>query len=240
MEPYLALCIDFLRNLREIFNMKKYKNILKNREDAAKKLYDVIPMQKLKDENWKLIAVSKGGLDLAYHIRGKFKNSINILFSEAIMAPNNSECEIARVCESEEIVINEKLVSSFEIKYDYIYGEARRKHEEKILSYIYQYRKGLPFVSMQNQVVLLIDEGSETGLKFLTALKTILAQRPKAIYIAVPVIPSDVLEFLEPFADDLFFLHSIDDYVETALYYEELENIDEDRIEKILGEKNEI
>lgn len=220
--------------------MKKYKNILKNREDAAKKLYDVIPMQKLKDENWKLIAVSKGGLDLAYHIRGKFKNSINILFSEAIMAPNNSECEIARVCESEEIVINEKLVSSFEIKYDYIYGEARRKHEEKILSYIYQYRKGLPFVSMQNQVVLLIDEGSETGLKFLTALKTILAQRPKAIYIAVPVIPSDVLEFLEPFADDLFFLHSIDDYVETALYYEELENIDEDRIEKILGEKNEI
>lgn len=220
--------------------MKKYKNILKNREDAAKKLHEVIPMQKLKDENWKLIAVSNGGLELAYQIRSKYKNSINILFSEAIMAPNNSECEIARVCESEEIVINEKLVTSFGIQYDYIYGEARRKHEEKILSSIYQYRKGLPFASMHNQVVLLIDEGSETGLKFLTALKTILAQKPKAVYIAVPVIPSDVLEFLEPFADDLFFLHNIDDYVETSLYYEELENIDEDRIEKILGEKSEV
>ncbi|MDP2894339.1 MAG: phosphoribosyltransferase [Sulfurimonas sp.] len=220
--------------------MKKYKNILKNREDAAKKLHEVIPMQKLKDENWKLIAVSRGGLELAYHIRSKYKNSINILFSEAIMAPNNSECEIARVCESEEIVINEKLVTSFGIQYDYIYGEARRKYEEKILSSIYQYRKGLPFASMHNQVVLLIDEGSETGLKFLTALKTILAQKPKAVYIAVPVIPSDVLEFLEPFADDLFFLHNIDDYVETSLYYEELENIDEDRIEKILGEKSEV
>jgi putative phosphoribosyl transferase len=220
--------------------MKKYKNILKNREDAAKKLREVIPMQKLKDENWKLIAVSNGGLELAYQIRSKYKNSINILFSEAIMAPNNSECEIARVCESEEIVINEKLVTSFGIQYHYIYGEARRKHEEKILSYIYQYRRGLPFASMHNQVVLLIDEGSETGLKFLTALKTILAQKPKAVYIAVPVIPSDVLEFLEPFADDLFFLHNIDDYVETSLYYEELENIDEDRIEKILGEKSEV
>jgi putative phosphoribosyl transferase len=220
--------------------MKKYKNILKNREDAAKKLIDVIPMQKLKDENWKLIAVSRGGLDLAYRMRLKYKNSINILFSEAITAPNNNECEIARVCESEEIVINEKLVASFGIKYDYIYGEARRKHEEKILSYIYQYRKGVPFASMHNQVVLLIDEGSETGLKFLTALKTILAQKPKAVYIAVPVIPSDVLEFLEPFADDIFFLHNIDDYVETSLYYEELERVDEDRIEKILGEKSEI
>lgn len=220
--------------------MKKYKNILLNRQDAAKRLQDVIPMQKLKDENWKLIAVSRGGLEIAYHIRSKYKNSIDFLFSEAILAPNNSECEIARVCESEEIVINEKLVSSFGVKYDYIYGEARRKHEEKILSYIYQYRKGRPFSSMHNQIVLLIDEGSETGLKFMTALKAILAMKPKAVYIATPVIPSDVLDSLEPFADDVFFLYNIDDYVETSLYYEELEKIDEERIEKILGEKNEV
>ncbi|DAB28039.1 MAG: phosphoribosyltransferase [Sulfurimonas sp. RIFOXYD12_FULL_33_39] len=220
--------------------MKKYKNILINRQDAAKKLQDVIPMQRLKDENWRLIALSRGGLELAYQIRSKYKNSIDFLFSEAILAPNNSECEIARVCESEEIVINEKLVSAFGIKYDYIYGEARRKHEEKILSYIYQYRKGRPFSSMHNQIVLLVDEGSETGLKFMTALKAILAMKPKAVYIATPVVPSDVLDSLEPFADDVFFLYNIDDYVETSLYYEELEKIDEERIEKILGEKNEV
>ncbi|PNV83955.1 MAG: phosphoribosyltransferase [Sulfurimonas sp.] len=220
--------------------MKKYKNILKDREDAAKKLQDVVPMQKLKDENWKLVAVSRGGLELAYYLRGKYKNSVDFLFSEAIMAPNNSECEIARVCESEEIVINENLVSAFEIKYDYIYGEAHRKHEEKILSYIYQYRKGRSFAPMNNQVVLLVDEGSETGLKFLTALKMILAMKPKAVYIAVPVIPSDVLAFLEQFTDNIFFLYNIDDYVETSLYYEELKKVDEDTIEKILGEKNEI
>lgn len=235
-----VLHTDFLINQRTIKRMGKYKNILKNREEAAKKLQDVIPMQKLKDENWRLIAVSKGGLELAYHIRGKYKNSIDFLFSEGIMAPNNHECEIARVCEGEEIVINENLVTAFGIKYDYIYGEAHRKHEEKILSYIYQYRKGRPFTSMQNKIVMLVDEGSETGLKFLTALKAILAMKPKAIYIAVPVIPTDVLEFLEPFADSVFYLHKIDDYVETALYYEELEKIDDERIEKILGEKNEI
>jgi len=220
--------------------MKKYKHILKNHEDAALKLSDVIPMQRLKDENWKLIAVSSGGLELSHHIARKYHNSIDFLFSEAIMAPNNDECEIARVSESEEIVINEDLVSSFKIKYDYIYGEAHRKHEEEILSYIYQYRKGIPFSSMENEVVLLIDEGSETGMKFMTALKTVLAQKPKAVYIAVPVIPSDVLELLEPFADDIFFLHNIDDYVETSLYYKHLEKIDEDRIEKLLGETHEI
>lgn len=79
--------------------MNKYKNILKNREDAAVKLCDVIPMQRLKDESWKLISVSRGGLQLASYLRGKYHNNIDFLFSESIMAPNNDECEIARVSE---------------------------------------------------------------------------------------------------------------------------------------------
>jgi hypothetical protein len=42
----------------------QYKHILKNREDAALRLKEVIPMQRLKEENWKIIAVSKGGSNL--------------------------------------------------------------------------------------------------------------------------------------------------------------------------------
>jgi len=220
--------------------MKKYKHILKNRQDAATRLMDVIPMQRLKDESWKMVAISRGGLELAHFLRRKLPNALDFLFSEAILAPNNVDCEIARVSEREEIVINEQLVKTFGIQYDYVYGEAQRKHEEQILSYVYQYRKGRPFASMKDQVVLLIDEGSETGLRLMTAIKTILAMKPKAVYIAVPVLPSDTLELLEPFTDDVFTLYEIDDYVETALYYEELEKVEEEKIEKYLGEKNEI
>ena len=214
--------------------MKKYKHILKNREDAAIKLTDIIPMQRLKDESWNIIAVSGGGLELGHMLRKKLPNKLDFLLSEPILAPHNDDCEIARVSEADEIVINEQLVQTFEIQYDYIYGEAHRKHEEQILSYIYQYRKGKPFSSMKDEVVLLIDEGSETGLKFMTALKTVLAMGPKAVYIAVPVIPSDTLELLEPYADDIFYLHNIDDYVETTLYYEELNRVDDEKIEKYL------
>jgi len=216
--------------------MQGYKNALKDRQDAAQKLIDIMPMQKLKEENWHIVAVSKGGLELGKFIKGRLKNPLEILFLEAIGAPNNPECEVARVSETEEIVLNEKLIDSFEIQYDYIYGEAHRKHEEDILSHIYQYRKGRPFPSMEDKVVLLVDEGSETGTKFMTALKTVLNQKPKAVYIAVPVLPKDVLEVLETFVDEIFFLYEIDDYVETALYYSQLTHIDDDEIEQILEE----
>ena len=216
--------------------MQKYKHMLKDRKDAAKRLLDVIPLHKLKEEDWNIVAVSKGGLELGSFLKGRLKNKLEILFLEAVMAPNNNECEIARVSETEEIVINEDLIDAFEIQYDYVYGEAHRKHEEDILSHIYQFRKGRPFPSMTNKVVMLVDDGSETGSKFMTALKTILVQNPKAVYIAVPVLPSDVLEQLETFVDDIFFLYDIDDYVETALYYEKLEDVDDEILEKLLEE----
>jgi len=218
--------------------MQKYKDILKNREQAAQKMLEILPIQQIKEQEWNIIAVSKGGLAFGNFLKKRLKNNrLDILFSEAVKAPHNVECEIARVSETEEIVINEKLIDAFDIQYDYVYGEAHRKHEEDILSHIYKYRKGRPFESMHNKIVLLVDEGSETGSKFMTALKTILAQNPKAVYIAVPVLPSDVLEQLETFVDDIFFLYDIDDYVETALYYEHLEDIDDEKIEKLLEDE---
>ena len=216
--------------------MQKYKNILKDRIEASEKLKEVLPFQKIKDEKWVFIAVSSGGLEIANELRKELKNEIDFLFSESILAPKNNECEIARVSENEDIVIIDELVRAFDIQYDYIYGEAHRKHEEKILSYVYKYRKGRPFIDISNKVVLLIDEGSETGVKLTTAIKSVLNMKPKAAYIAAPILPTTVIENLEPFADDIFFAYNIDDYVETSLYYKKLPKVSDEQIEKILGE----
>lgn len=218
--------------------MKCNKVMLENRESAAIRLKDIIPMSQMKSEDWKVIAMSSGGLVIASHLTKKTQNKIDFLFNAPIYAPNNDECEVARVSESEEIVINEELVSSFGIEYDYIYGEAHRKHEDKILSYTYRYRKGRQLIPLKDKIVLLVDEGSETGSKFMLGLKTVLAMQPKAVYIAVPIIPKAVLEALEPLADNIFYIQAIEDYVQTKCYYENLDDVDNETIEKLLGDKN--
>lgn len=212
------------------------KVYFKDRHDAALQLKEQLPLERVKSETWHLVAVSSGGLALAEQMNARLKLPIDFLFTEAIYAPQNSECEIARVSETEEIVMIDSLVDSFDIQVDYIYGEASRKHEEKILSKVYRYRKGRHFELMHGKVVMLIDEGCETGLKMMTAIKTIMAMRPKAVYIAVPVLPLDVLESLEPLVDDVFYIQDIEDFVQTTSYYSSLEEIGENKIEAILGE----
>jgi putative phosphoribosyl transferase len=205
------------------------------RRDAALKLKDLLPLDQVKSEDWNFIAVSKGGLQLAAMMNERLKRHVDFLFSESISAPQNSGCEIARVSETEEIVMHENLVKSFDIQVDYIYGEANRKHEEKILASIYKYRKGRHFESMRGKVVLLLDEGAETGMKLMTAIKTVMNMKPKAVHLAVPVLPTDVLEELEPLVDRIYYLHDVEDFVETPSYYGELPAVDDKTIASILG-----
>lgn len=212
----------------------------KNRSDAAIQLKELLPLDRMKSESWSLIAVSSGGLMVADAINARLKLPIDFLFSASITAPQNPECELARVSETEEIVIHQALLDVFDIQVDYIYGEATRKHEEKILSAIYQYRKGEHFKSMKGKNILLIDEGSETGLKLMCAIKTAFSQKAKAVYVAVPVMPSSVVEALDPIVDAVFCVHELDDYVDTKYYYQEFDAVDEEMIETILEKRNEV
>lgn len=216
--------------------MKGRKFLFKDRSDAAERLKEQLPLDQMKQDKWHLVAVSSGGLELIHYLNTRLNLKRDFLFSAGIYAPKNSECELARVSEYEEIVINDSLVQAFDIKYDYIYGEASRKHEEKILSYIYKYRKGKHFEKVQGKTVMLVDEGAESGLKLMAAIKTILAMNPKAVYVAVPVIPNDLLDVLEPLADDIFLVSAPDDYVDTKSYYETFEAVTDDQIEQYLGE----
>lgn len=211
---------------------------LKNREDAANELRESLPLEQMRVENWNLVAVSSGGLELASYVNKRLSLPIDMLLSASISAPQNPECEIARVCETEELVIHEALCDSFDIQVDYVYAEATRKHEEKILPNIYKYRKGRHFDSKKGETVVILDEGSETGLKLMLAIKAILSQQPKAVYIAVPVLPHEIFDAIEPLVDGIFFVKDIENYKITSCYYEKLEPVSDETIELILKKDN--
>jgi len=205
-----------------------------DREDAAKQLLDTLPLERIRAEKWKIIAVSSGGLKIASTIALRAGVSVEMLFSEAIYAPANSDCELGRVSETEEIVVHEELVDAFDIQYDYIYGEAHRKHEEKILASVYQFRKGKQFPSLKDEHVLLIDEGCESGLKLMTGIKTAMNMDAKAVFVAIPVAPKSVAEVLNQIVDESYLVHEVNDYIKTYCYYKKFEDISDNEIEVLL------
>ncbi len=205
----------------------------KDRYDAANQLISVLPIEKMKLEEWTVIALSYGGYEIAKIVSKTLNAKLDILFSEKILAPQNNECEIAIVTEQEDVVINEELASNFGIDLDYIYLQSKKVYETCLLRKVAKFRYGEKIDKLENKNVLIIDEGINTGLSMMAAMKTVINLKAKSISVATPILPTSSIKNIEAIADELFFIKELEHFVSIDFYYNELENLEFEDLEKI-------
>jgi putative phosphoribosyl transferase len=215
-------------------NSLNHNIYFENREDAAAELIDTLPLELLQKNETVIIGVSEGAVYFADQISKAVGSQMDILLTEAILAPNNPELAIAMISETEEVVMHKALIDSFGINEDYVYGEAQRKYDEEVLSYVYKYRKGKDLVSLAGKYVVLVDECVETGLTMMVALKSVIARGVKNIYIATPILDKNVYENLLNICDGVFCPHKIQDYISIEYYYKNFDPFTFDDISEII------
>lgn len=208
----------------------------KDQLDAAAKLLEILPKKELAERKTIVLCMSLDSVILTDQVCRGLNLSYEMLFSEPIPAPNNPECYIAAVSETEEIVLNNELIKAFNISYDFIYGEAHRKYEEKILKNVYKYRKGNLIGNLARRNVLLIDEGCETGLAAMICIKTLIDLGVKSIAYATPVIATDVEVSLSDMVDEIYTIDKIRDFIDVDSYYEYKLEATSERVISILEE----
>jgi putative phosphoribosyl transferase len=205
----------------------------KNREVAAYRLLDVLPIDSMKLEDWTVISSSYGGFEIARIVANALNSKYDIMFSEKIYAPNNEDCEIAVVTEHEEVLIHEELVKSFNISLDYVYSKSKQVYEESIIKTVSKFRHGEKIQKFENKNVLIVDEGINTGLTMMACIKTAINLKAKSISVATPILPTASISTIESIADDLYFIKKLDHFVEIDFYYDSLDDVSFEDIEKI-------
>ncbi|AXH15065.1 phosphoribosyltransferase [Malaciobacter mytili] len=213
--------------------MQNEQIYFKNRDVAAFRLLDVLPIESMKLEEWTVIAASYGGVPIAKIIANRLESNFDVLFTSKIMAPNNEDCEIAIVTETEEVVIHEELAKSFEISLDFIFAKSKQIYEKQLLKTVKLYREGDTIKSLENKNVLLVDEGLNTGLTMMACIKTAINLGAKSVSVATPILPSASVPTIESIADDLYYVKKLDHFIFIDFYYDKLENINFEDIKKL-------
>ena len=205
-----------------------------DQNDAGSKLLEILPRNELKANNFLILCLNIKSVIMCDFVARGLDLGYEILFSEDIKTPNNDECDIACVSESEDVVINEALLVSFEITKDYIYGRAKKLYEEKILKNVYKYRKGGLLSPLKDRNILLITDSCETGARLAVATKSLNNMGAKSVILGIALMPSDMAEYANTIVDDVYCAFKIDGFVSTDFYYEKTLENDENAILKIL------
>ncbi|WP_456479381.1 phosphoribosyltransferase family protein [Nautilia sp.] len=196
--------------------MKRFKD----RQEALEKLLSILDIKAVDD--MLVISISENGNYYAREIamRGGLLEG-DFLFIEEIKSPENKETSLAAISETKDYILINELIEAFEITDDYIFNEAERVYEEKILQNIYKFRGGESIISLRNRNVLLVDEGANTGLTLLCAIKSCISKKAASINVAVPVIAKETARVIEKLVDNTFFVYEIEDFVDTDFYFKE-------------------
>lgn len=201
------------------------KIYFKNREVAGYRLIDILPISKMRLEDWIVIATSSGGYPVAKIIANELDAKLDIMYSKKVYSPNNEECEIAIVTETEEVVIHEELVKAFDVSLDYIFSKSKQLFENELSSCVNKYRKGKKIKELEHKNVLLIDEGLNTSLTMMACIKTAITLGAKSVSVAIPILPTASINTIESIADDLYYVKNLDHFIDIDFYYDELEEI---------------
>ena len=214
--------------------MNPDKIYFKNREVAAYRLLDVLPIDSMKLEDWTVISSSYGGFEIAKIIAKALNSKYDMMFSGKIYAPNNEDCEIAVVTEHEEVLIHEELIKAFDISLDYVYSKSKQVYDESIVKTVNKFRHGEKIQRFENKNVLIVDEGINTGLTMMACIKTAINLKAKSISVATPILPTASIPTIESIADDLYFIKKLDHFVEIDFYYDSLDDVSFEDLEKIV------
>lgn len=212
-----------------IDGIKVYFN---DRDDAAEQLIKILPIDKMSSEPWFILSISINGISIAKKIAKVLNAECSIIFSQKILAPLNKDCEIAIVTESEEVVIHEELVKSFEIELDYIFDMAKKLNKNIISKLIEEYKPNEVLNDLKDKNVLLVDEGLHSGLTMMACIKTAINLGAKSVSVAVPVIPHATIGDIESIADDLYYVYKLPHFVSIKSYYKELPTIKLENLQK--------
>ncbi|WP_026804396.1 phosphoribosyltransferase family protein [Aliarcobacter lanthieri] len=216
--------------------MNQDKIFFKNREEAALQLLDVLPVDSMKLEEWIVIGCSYGGYEMAKIIAEALNADFDIMFSQKIFAPNNEDCEIAVVTELEEVLIHEELVKAFDINLDAIYSQSKEIYDNNIKMLANRFRKGEKFQNLIGKNVLIIDEDINVGLVMMACIKTIINQKVKSLSVATPILSTASIATVDRITDDLYYIKKLDHYIESNYYYDNLEELTFEDIERIKNE----
>ena len=204
----------------------------KNREVAAYRLLDILPIDKMKLENWTVISTSYGGYPIGKIIAEELDGTLEMMFSKKIFAPSNHECEIAIVTESEDVLIHEELVKAFDISLDLIYGQSKYLYDNELSYEVSKFKNGKK-LELQDKNVLLLDEGLNTGFTMMACIKTAINLGAKSISVATPIIPNASIPIIQSIADDLYYVKRLDHFIAINFYYDTLDELEYKDIETI-------
>jgi predicted phosphoribosyltransferase len=131
-------------------------------------------------------------------------------------------------------VLNDDVVQYLGISGEQIDAVAREEQQE-LERREAAYRGGRPLRTLQNRIVILVDDGLATGSTMKAAAQAVKQQRPARVVVAVPVGAADTCDDLKNLADEVVCGRTPTPFSAVGQWYVNFDQTTDEEVRDLLG-----
>ena len=209
--------------------LKKF--MFTDRADAGRQLAK--KLERYRGKEAVVLALPRGGVVTGHEIAEALKLPLDIIVVRKIGHPSSPEYAIGAVDEKGTTILNETETAALDQAW--LREEiGRQRKEAQRRSTVYR-EKRMPR-GLAGKIAIVVDDGIATGLTMRLAVRSVKAQKPEQIIVAVPVAPMESLRALkEEGAGDVIVLEPPEGFLgAVGAHYDRFEQVPDEEVIRLL------
>jgi predicted phosphoribosyltransferase len=156
---------------------------------------------------------------VAYEVAKALHLPLDALIVRKLGAPFHEELALGAIAGENICVFNEALIEELNIEKTQL-AKVIEKEEIELARRNKKYRQGQPLPNIQNQQVIVVDDGIATGASLRAAVLVLQSLKPKKIILAVPVAPASTLEEFRGIVDEIICPATPEPFYGVGMWYQ--------------------
>lgn len=206
----------------------------RDRTDAGRKLAEALSSYKA--QHPVVLALPRGGVPVAAEVAAALQAPLDLLLVRKIGVPGQEELAMGAVIDGGApiTVRNDDIIQIANVSEEE-FAAVRDRELAEIERRRAHYIGARPRAVIEDQTVIVIDDGIATGATTRAALKALRLRRLKKLILAVPVGPTDTIEAMRAEADVIVCLEQYEHFGAIGLYYGDFRQITDSEVIAILA-----
>lgn len=163
--------------------------MFRDREDAGRRLADVVRRVVPPDSEAVVLGLPRGGVPVAREVADALGAPLDVLVVRKLGAPSNPEFALGALAEGDVRVVDEGSVRSVGATADELDRVAERERAE-LARRVAAYRGERAARELDGRTVVIVDDGIATGATALAAVRSARGRGAARVVVAVPVAPA--------------------------------------------------
>jgi len=182
-----------------------------------------------------VLALPRGGVPVAFEVARELNAPLDVFLVRKLGAPGHAELAMGAIATGGVRVINHDVVQGLAIPQHVIEAVSEREYQE-LTRREQLYRDDRPLPVVENQTVILVDDGLATGATMRAAAAALRQLRPSRLVIGVPVAAPPTCDEFRNEVDEIVCVETPTPFYAVGLWYDDFSPTSDEEVRELLGQ----